>query len=259
MIMGLFLRMYRHLLPRAKAWRLFPGTSIHKFFSGLAEYPATIREAIDRAYLDIFPDTTRELEKWETQFNLDARGTESDRRAVLLSAWRAVGGQGLDYLQSLIWDAGFTNVYIHEWWEPGGGVRDPYVYLADRSAVSCGGADAICGRSSARCGALQYKQKLLVNKGPTVATVNYKVNCGGADAICGRSSARCGIFDSVSFIPLEYNIPADPDAWPYIIYIGGENFPEIAEISSELRDEFERVLLKYFPYQQWIGLLIVYT
>ncbi len=277
----LFLRIFKHLLPRARAWRLpvelatqyavtcntgnlytsgdgqascgrteyvksiyrtilAPARYLYKFFKGLAEYPAIIRAAIDLVFFDIFPDETRELEKWETQFNLVGSGTDTERRADLAAAWQAQGGQGFDYLQGLIWSAGFTDVHIHEWWD-GAATRDPFSYInASNNPLPSGGF-------------------LLVNKGPTVAVPEYPVYMGAPDSDFGSVESETAGIEGALFYDIDYPLPTDPATWPFFIYIGAEVFPNKADVSASRQAEFERLLLRYFPDQQWLGLLINYV
>lgn len=261
--MSLFLRIYRHLLPKARAWRLFFGSFIYKFFAGLSEFPLGIKNAIDLVFLDIFPDTTRELVRWEEQFNLGAKGTTDERKAALLAAWRATGGQGLDYLQDLIHDAGYPQVFLHKWWIPGSDpaeARNPNQYLDAVYTVYCLAPESDCGSSFADCGGPSIEAKnMLVNKGPEVLSVDFATYCLAPDSDCGSLDAECGVVVGIGFIPLIYSIPQDETQWRSIIYAGAETFGEIADVPVELQDEFERLLLGKLPYQQWIGPLINYV
>lgn len=237
-----FIKLYKHLLPRALAWRLPKAIAagfqrfLRKYLEGLSEFPVDIKDFSDQIFLDAFPETTREIKKWEQQFNIESAGTETDRRNGIIARWRAQGGQGKDYLEDIIHSAGFTNVFIHEWWtDLGGGefdTKDPNEYLSSDS--------------------------LLVNKGPTTAITIYQSYCGGLDSDCGSPLAECGALLEIRFQDFEYEVPTEEDDFRFIVYVGAEIFPDHAEIDSLKRTEFERLLLTYFPDQQWIGLLIDY-
>lgn len=54
-------------------------------------------------------------------------------------------------------------------------------------------------------------------------------------------------------------VPTDRDAHPYFLYIGGATFGGRVSIAPERREEFERLLLKLRPQQQWIVTLIDYA
>jgi hypothetical protein len=54
-------------------------------------------------------------------------------------------------------------------------------------------------------------------------------------------------------------VPDDPAKWPYFMYVGGETFGINAIVDLARRDEFERLLLKLRPTQNWVVTLITYT
>ena len=57
-------RVFRHLLPNARAWRLVVDKKLRSFFEGLAGSGSAVRDFFDGVYLDIFPEDTRELTAW---------------------------------------------------------------------------------------------------------------------------------------------------------------------------------------------------
>ncbi len=161
-----FIDIYKNLLPRARAWSIsILNKPLRQFFEGLNL--AFVKTYIDLIWLDIFPDTTRELDKWENQWNLRGGAlTEQGRRDRLTAAWRAIGGQDPRYIQDTLQANGF-DVYVHEWWEPGnrnpvgqsGCVepRNPFLYLREENVppiylIECGEALAECGEALAECG-----------------------------------------------------------------------------------------------------------
>jgi len=216
--MDLFLRIYRHLLPKARAWLLFPGKTITQFFVGLTGLPADIRVFFDSIWDDISPQTTRELEAWERQFNLTDPGTltEAQRRDRLAGAWQAMGGQSPRYIQDTLQDAGFP-VYVHEWWEPGPPtvpvtppvVRDPRVYLRGSSLpanflTGLGETLAQLGEPVMLLGNTNEPQGYpLVNKIFSTRK-NYLVELGEPGMQLGEPAAMLGNFDGFDFIQKEY-------------------------------------------------------
>ena len=117
--MNLFFRMFQHLLPNARAWRLTIEKTLRNFFKGLSGIGADAVIYADFVWLDIFPNTTRELDEWELQFALpDTILTEPARRSRLDAHWKALGGQDRKYIEDTLRGAGF-DVHVHEWWVPG--------------------------------------------------------------------------------------------------------------------------------------------
>ena len=131
--MTVYLNAFKHLLPRAKAWQITIDKTLRKFFVGLTDLPSDIRDFVDLVWFDIFPDTTRELDEWESAFGLPDVGlSTADRRTRLAGAWAATGGQSPGYIQDALHAAGFTTLYVHDWWsDDTPTVRDPNDYEAE--------------------------------------------------------------------------------------------------------------------------------
>lgn len=230
--MGL-LRTLEHLLPTGAPFKLLAKKSLTKFFAGLAPAGEDVQAAADLAYLDLFPDTTRELQEWEQQFGLSPAedASEAQRRLLLAAEWKSTGGQSAEYIEGVLQTAGF-NVYVHEWWAS----ENPYVPRDPRDHVP-----------------------------PfSIGTVQ----CGSSIAICGHRKALCNDFptrDPMYWATLTLSsaapppIPADPSKWPFFLYIGGKEFPETAEIPESRKAEFQRLVQKLKPTQQWIVVLVDYT
>jgi len=240
-----FLDLYKHLLPRARAWKITIKKQLREFFEGLSGFPEAVKLFFDLIFGDIFPQTTRELDKWEKQFNLSNSAlSDADRRTALDAAWKALGGQDPRYIQDSLQAAGFP-VYIHEWWVPGTepavGVhgcvtpRNPLQFVTPEEGtiggMDCGEPLAECGEPSAECGnpKLDGVGILLVNK------IGYKDNY------------------------IEYQVPSDSATWPYFLYIAGVDINDVVSIPANRRDEFETLCLKICPAQQWLVLMVNYS
>jgi hypothetical protein len=272
--MDLWLRVYKHLLPTGKAWRLTIDKTLRQFFEGLTGLPEDSRQFFDEIWRDLDPQTTRALEEFEQQFALETTGlTEQERRDRLDGAWKALGGQDPRYIEDTLRAAGF-DVYVHEWWvpipgRPGGGsingdvspvARNPNDYLYDGSQGSQylmydGGDDSQDGDDVSQDGGTSQPLGYpLVNKLlflPTVSDGSSQMQDGGADAQDG------GVIGT--YTPLQYILPTDPAKFPYFLYIGGQNFPDLASIPLARRDEFEKLCLKICPLEQWLGILVNYS
>lgn len=270
----MFLRIFKHLLPRARAWRITVDKKLRQFFEGLSGVGTDVKTFFDDIWLDIFPETTRELDAWENQFALRDTGiTEQQRRGRLAATWKALGGQDPRYIQDTLRGAGF-DVYVHEWWEPGTepgpGVkqcvtpRNPLMYLRREFTgvtllVECGEALSACGEVFAQAGnQLEPTGYPLVNK-IFETTPDILPLCGEALAEAGEPEALCGNYFEFRDTLREYIVPQDPAKWPYFLYIGGETFGDLAQVDPKRRDEFEALCLKICPTQQWLGILVEYV
>tara|TARA_R110000744_G_scaffold333450_1_gene438846 strand:+ start:7363 stop:8178 length:816 start_codon:yes stop_codon:yes gene_type:complete len=270
----MFLRIFKHLLPNARAWRVTVDKKLRQFFEGLSGTGDNVKSFFDGIWGDLFPETTREISAWERQFGLPGTElTEQQRRDRLSASWKALGGQDPRYIQDTLRENGF-DVYVHEWWEPSStpepGVkicvepRNPLLWLRRESSgvatlVDCGEPMALCGEAFAEAGnGLSPRGYPLVNKiiqtEPDFLTV-----CGESIAEAGGPEALSGNYFVFVDRPKEYIVPANPDKWPYFLYIGAETFGELAQVTPSRRDEFEALCLKICPTQQWLGILVEYN
>lgn len=104
----------RHLLPDSVAWRVIVERTLKKYLRGLSSAGTNAVGFVDDIYDDIGPDTTRELEEWEQQFDLYPLGSDTVRRQGLAAAWAARGGQSRKYLEDIIRASGFTLASVYE-------------------------------------------------------------------------------------------------------------------------------------------------
>jgi hypothetical protein len=260
----MFLRIFKHLLPRARAWQITIEKQLREFFQGLAGLGSDVKLFADQVFEDIFPQTTRELDAWEKQWGLPSVIlTDQQRRDRLDGAWKAQGGQSPRYIQDTLRNAGF-DVFVHDWWELPVGLVDSYF-------DECGAPNAECGQPEAECGNIigtaltgipsaRNPFDFLSDGG----AVGYTLSCGAATAVCGGVSAICGASTTgtgnllVNLPGAQPNIPPEAD-WPYIIYIGGQVYGVKAQVPLTRRDEFEALCLKICPTQLWIGLIVEFN
>lgn len=181
-------------------------------------------------YLDLFPGTTRELREWERLYGLTPSATAGEvaRRLMLAAEWRSTGGQSVSYIQGVLHTAGFTNVFVHEWWESVG----PYVARDPRDH--------------------------------TVQPLIGSLQCSD-EGICGEFDAQCSSFlinDPRYFANLNLGPLAPPpvssneDSWPYFLYFSGPVFPDPAVVFSDVQQDLRRLIQKLKPAQQWAVLLL---
>ena len=271
----IWLRIFKHLLPLGKAWRLTVSKTLRRFFEGLSRAPGpSVKLFIDQVWQDILPGTTRELSTWERQWGLlDTGLAEQGRRDRLTATWRALGGQDPRYIEDTLRANGF-DVYVHEWWAPGSepapGVkacvnpRSPILYLRREftgrvPGVECGEALAACGEAFAEAGnGVEPRGYPLVNR--VLKTVpDLLPLCGEELAACGEDLAQAGNYDNFRTEYQNYIVPLDADKWPYFLYIGAADINDIAQVDPKRREEFETLCLKICPAQQWLGILVEYV
>lgn len=292
-----FENFFRHVLPKnhdgsgTEAWRLEVGRTITNLFDGLTESPSEVKNHLDDVYLDLLPQSTRALQEWVDIFGLwPADRTDQQARDAISSAWSAVGGQGPDYLQSVLRDAGF-DVYVHDYYDsvstvwnvdingvtynyPITGeditaanypfIKNPLLTIEDGYtptvySYQCGVAGIQCGVAAVKCGAtIQKNGYLLVNKIPIGSVSGAVYQCGMAGIQCGVPTVQCGVGAEPRFLYQEYQVPTNALLWNGMVYIGGQTYPEVATVEASRREEFEALILKYFPAEKWFGVLVEY-
>lgn len=270
--MNLFFRIFKHLLPSGRAWRLTTPKQLRDFFAGLTDLGQDSSDFFDGIYRDLDPQLTRELSAWEQQFGLvNTLSNEQERRDRLDAAWKAVGGQSPRYIQDTLQGAGF-NVFVHHWWVPGSeaaiGVnaaatpRNPLLILHDgidflKYDSIDGGLDMQDGDALAQDGGtLDPSGYPLVNK--NLISVFTGSSDGSESMMDGDPNAQDG-GQIITYELRSYIIPTDVTLHPYFLYIGGETFPEHATLTQSRRNEFETLCLKICPAQLWLGILVDYT
>jgi hypothetical protein len=231
-----WLRLFQHLLPRSLAWRTTVETALRRFFAGLSGLPSDVRTFVDLAYLDVMPSTTRELAAWEKQFALAGGGSQPDRRGKLAAAWSVQGQQSPDYIQRTLHAAGFTTVFVHEWWQSGPpySARDPRAHTTQPrfGVYQCELA------SSWQC----------FDPGPTDQLAPH------CDKTLANDPGYVVNLDLTRRAPP--TVPDDPSRWPYFLYLAAETFPELAPVLRSRVAELKELILRIAPAQQWIVLLV---
>ncbi len=96
----------------------------------------------------------------------------------------------------------------------------------------------------------------------------YIMQCGGDVAFCGHQDAVCGRFDTFSLVTFEYDLPIDPQVWPFIYFIGGTAVRDgngfltaiaPAEMPLNRKSKFTELILSAKPWMDWAILIIDYT
>jgi uncharacterized protein YmfQ (DUF2313 family) len=109
---------------------------------------------------------------------------------------------------------------------------------------------------------------ILLNGGKYIVEQNYLMQCGGGIAFCGHQNAVCGYFETFDFIEFEHILPTDPDAWPFIYFIGGPAVRDgggfltsiaPADVPLNRKDKFIELILSAKPWFDWAILIINYV
>ncbi len=207
---------------------LLPNTTLFssikdRFFTilikSLGSVPKEAHDYNSQNLTDIHPDTTTRADDWSSQFGFATEQTTTR----LTAEWQQEGGQSPNYLQEQLHAAGYTGLYVHEWWEPGSSpvtARNPIPYINDFQP-----------------------NNLLVNH------VNYSfldlAQCGD-DYQCG-DDLQCGDNEGVRFEEKIYPHPAVADQYPFYFYVCAETWPNFAALTPDEVDDVKRIIYKIKP------------
>lgn len=250
----LFFRVFQHLLPRSQAWNLTIDRTLRRLFVGLTGVFDTARDYVDEVWSDLMPATTgagapsgntTALVEFENQFGLNPENkSELERRQALEAAWAAQGGQDPLYIQGILRTAGF-DVYVHEWWSSG---PTPPLDGTDPAYVARDPRD--------------YTEIPLVG---TVQCSEYP-----SQPQCSEfadNQPQCNEFlanDPKYIVNLDLTprapppVPNDPDRWRFFWYVAGPTIDVPGYVAVARKSEFQRLIQKHKPTQQWVVLNVIY-
>lgn len=244
------------LLPRGFAWLIPRGGVLQALLKAVAAVGEQYRDFVDKVWLNIFPDTTDQLDEYEQQFALfdDPSLSDAERRQRIAARWAALGGQSPAYIRETLVAGGFPQLFVHEWFEPD---TDPPV--ARSPLVSIGETDAQFGVSSFGAGgqfggvvpaAPIARGFVLVNNrlNDPRYTVRESVTPSTGPSFGAAAFGTGAQFGGLGGAP--------QDVRPYYLYIGAETFGDVATVPANKRRELIALLLKICPAHLWLILIV---
>jgi hypothetical protein len=215
-----------HLLPKSPLWR--SSASVLRIFDGAQAWFDEARDLFDFGMLENRPVTTTDVFERLQKNGISARFltglSETDARNLLIAMEPRSPGQSPLRLQDILHAAGFTDVFVHEWFEPGTGPswteRSAGAYLQSIISGLCHCDDewATCDDDLAYCDDFVYSGgNWLTNK---------TVYAGG----------------KLAHFPNDYR---------GLFYICGETFGEIVSVDEAKRELLEYLILRYKRASLW--------
>jgi hypothetical protein len=204
-------------------------------FDGVQAWFDEARDLFDFATLENRPATTSDVFERLQKSGISARFltglSETDARALLTEMEPRSPGQSPLRLQDILQAAGFSNVFVHEWFEPGTGPtwteRDASLYLEDSLTGLCH-----CGDNWATCG-----DELAICDDYVYAGANWLTN----QALLPRGKVQ-----------------PNPDDGRGFFYICGETFGDRVVVATEKQELLEYLILRYKRASLWAIMLIDY-
>lgn len=229
------IKIFKHLLPTGRAWRLTIDKPLRRLVEGLSSAAQDARDYIDARYLDLLPYTSTTLDEWGDQFGVEPTAEAVD------AAWKATGGQSTNYVEGILRAAGF-DLTIHAFHVPG-------------SEPSAGSLDGPAVRNP------NYFLDSPYWIGEYIYTAGDPLVTAGAPLVTAGATTQSG--DGPGYVLVDgvnvYYPQLDATRWPYYVYIGDPVFPRLASIPASRRQELEALVLKLIPAQQWVGMMVKYS
>lgn len=249
------------LLPPGTAWEPAIESDFDKFLDGKALNYDDIKNFIDKLSSLRDPLETSLLDELEIEYGVTKNDnfTDAQRRQYLNSLVFSTKENGTpDDLEKRLQDAGFP-VQIHS----NDPATNPKILLNENYQMIAGGPNAYAGREDAF--ARRIGGELIVNGDQFQQKPNYISVAGSANAFAGNTNFKAGMFNELIKLKIEYDIPEDPNSWPFMFYIGGNVTRDINGFIIDLervilplsvKNEFLTILLKYKPLYTW-GISVV--
>lgn len=275
------------LLPDGPLWVPETEKDFDLFLDGQSLSLEDMRIFLEKIAFFRDPYNTPILSDLEKEYGIITRENLDIETRIANLALKVYGKNGAgseDDLESALKAAGFdVNVYQND--PP----ADPADILGQYFQLVTGDTgNAFTGDPGAYLG--QGGGYLLVN-GPILTGGPIYLGLGDANAFVGDPLAITGYFIGIRTVEKTYNIPIDPDLWPFVFFVGGEatraDVVEVitsdgndvitsdgyqvvgsdkgqitsiqpAEIPIARRREFEKIILRYKPLFTWAGLVVIY-
>lgn len=261
----------RAMMPKGAAWEPKPGGNYDKILDATGEIINLICQRMLNARYVRNPKKTFVLDDLEREYGVlkNTLVSEAQRRITLdAKKYRASGGGTADDLQSALDNAGF-DLLVHK----NDPAVDPNIFLNQNFHMVANGDNAYAGYTLDGITIDSFAGKLggdlLVNKSIFNQLPAYNMQANGSVAFAGNGSAVAGYFDSIQREEITYQVPVDPDDWPFVFFVGGEATRDpvtnelltIAQglVSNERREELERIVLSYKPLFTWAAMIITYN
>jgi uncharacterized protein YmfQ (DUF2313 family) len=236
----LLLAHLKALLPDGALYSLDENEDLHKLFEGIAESFQEVKSFLESLAYIRDPNKTPFLDDLERDLGVatDFTLTEAARRQQASAATynRVVNGGTAQNLEELLRNSGF-DVFVHK----NNPAVDPALFPGD----------------------------LLLNVDVVTPFPAYLAQCGGPTTVCGNINACCGRFDTFKRTLLSFFLPTDPDAGPFIFFVGGAATRDPgtgaltaiapAEVPLRRKNQFIKFILQVKPDETWAVLIVNYV
>lgn len=257
-----FLQVIKRLLPPGRLFRLPYESTFYKLNKVIGNEAQRVKTFIDDTVNDGIPGniSVDSLVDWESDLAIQKNNalSISERNARITSKLTAQGGQGKDYLQSVLHAAGF-DVYLHEW-QPG---LDPNDYIASSNdIISVGEVPQLFYESSTAAGeptSIAGEPNMVAGEQTTGRAYEISVLPVGGFGNRVTDSGDTRITDIGDTRIVNFLSYDNSELWPAIFYICDAVFPNRAIINADREREFKTLVLSKKPVRTWALALVDYV
>lgn len=240
---------FKSLFPNGKAFKYAQGTDADKFQKALCHEPERIKAYFDNVKYSGIPGQIPDdfLSDWEDFLGIKKNTTltSAQRQERIISRFISVGGQGKDYIKSVLNASGF-DVCVYENF-PEDGQRAYTTLLGD-----CYLGDTLLGDFSDRIDPRTLTNGTLIAGSPDYSLQRVYTACLGdiwlGDALLGSM----GQFNGDVIIETEYTIPSNADRFIFFWFIAGcKGIYDFVDIPKERKNDFIELILQIKPIHTW--------
>jgi uncharacterized protein YmfQ (DUF2313 family) len=253
-----FFPVIKKLLPKGRAFRLPYENSLYKFHQAQAKEPERICDFfVDVRDSGIPPNVPADaLGDWETFLGLltNTALTDTERNERILSKLTAVGGQGPDYIEKQLQDAGFP-VYVYEN-NTAAGARE-YITLSGDTGIQAG--DFLSGDFTDRLNPNSVPGDLLANP-PVYETRKDYIGSQSGDTGVESGDFQSGEYTETLLTAFEYQISADSATFVFYWFIAGPGgIYDTVTLPADRQNDFESLVYQLKPAHTWVIANVTYA
>lgn len=240
---------FKMLFPSGKAFDFIANGNQDKINKSLCQEPENIK-----LYFDTIRDAglpgkipSAFFSDWEDFLGIKNTGelTETQRSQKILAKYISIGGQGKDYVKSILNHAGF-DVYIYENL-PSDGMRS-YTSLMGASYMG----DVLMGNYTSRIDPRTLTDGTLLAGSPDYSLQRVYMATMGDMYLGDTQMGGLGDFNGDKIIATEYAIPSTPERYVFFWFIAGQNgLYDFVDIPIERKTDFEEMILQIKPAHTW--------
>ena len=218
------------LLPPGPIWEYKEGGDLDKLLDGIADNYEQLLEDLQQLSDVRDPYNTTILDDLEREYGIIKNSNLTDdvrRQQIATIKYNSKIYGSEDDLQNALDMAGF-DLQVHQ----NDPAVDPAIILDQLFNMVADGDNAYAGRDDAF--ASRIGGELIVNGDIYEQRTLYLAEADGSNSYAGNSEMVAGRFDETERSAIMYDIPTDPNSWPFVFFVGGGPLQLLLQDSGSL-------------------------